>query len=566
MGKRGNVLRCAYLGCMKNTARPTRFGPVNNVSDRLRQYCWRQLKPALRNGVLCSAHCKELRQLADEQSAAEIAAAAVLLSDMQQAVLVANHIVESVSSSSLQPSPLSSQHAPQSSPAAFATSSTAPLLAATPITVGGTTASVTCSDAVLQPLYDDSMPHPGLLHGAVPLTEQPQPPHLEKLGHTRAAIYSMPAVCFNVPDENRVERASRKRCRVKADVLENMRELAKRMARPRRVLYQRDNESFSAWPPAQPSIPAALDSLHAYNPHLFALHHANLSSLMLDAPFAGFSSPSWYVKQRNSFFCMHVEQLFAPFYNYCYSGGTTWWVVRREDRARLDAYLVERAKAEYGVTGALSAEQEAAVKGLLFTKLVYLHRDDLLKAGVRLSEVQQVGGTVVIGDGDLVHFGRCTLGENANSTNEAVNFLPIQWLSTGLPRLLDWMRWLRDSWLPMQKHSAMRCPSEQNLRAAMQNSRTNELLALHCAPLWTHVLLMRLQDLLELDARPAPGSSGAKTRQAVYAQLTDDGVAKAQENIAAVLDVMDGKEVKEWLLKHSAVDGIVPTEYLKHKP
>ena len=47
--------------------------------------------------------------------------------------------------------------------------------------------------------------------------------------------------------------------------------------------------------------------------------------------------------------CMHVEQLFAPFYNLCYEGSTTWWVVRREDREALNQYVVARAKRWYGV-------------------------------------------------------------------------------------------------------------------------------------------------------------------------------------------------------------------------
>ena len=63
----------------------------------------------------------------------------------------------------------------------------------------------------------------------------------------------------------------------------------------------------------------------------FALDSANLCSLVPDIRFSGFSSPSWYVKTPGSFFCLHVEQLFAPFYNLCYEGSTTWWVVRTED-------------------------------------------------------------------------------------------------------------------------------------------------------------------------------------------------------------------------------------------
>jgi hypothetical protein len=394
----------------------------------------------------------------------------------------------------------------------------------------------------------------------------PQPPLLDELRTAPAPMYSMPVVAFNLPDQSSVQDSvsmaqynKRKRRRVTVeDVLSAVREPTEGKRRATRTLvkvfYQRDNESFSAW---QRRL------MHAFNPHRFALHHNNLCRLMQRIRFPGFSSPSWYVKLPNSFFCLHVEQLFAPFYNYCYEGGTTWWVVRREDRARLDDYLVRRAKMEYGVRGELSAAEEEAVKGLLYTKAVFLHPEDVVKAGVRLTEVRQEAGTVVIGDGDLVHFGVCTPATNANSTNEAVNFLPLQWLSTGLPHLLAWLRWLRDSWLPMQKRGAMRGASRAKLRAAMRNARTNELLALHCAPLWCHEFLERLQALLETER--STRCPHAATRQAIEALLKDGGVNAAVRNIQAALEVMRSGDVKKWLLRHSRIGNKVPRDYLKYR-
>jgi hypothetical protein len=346
---------CAAIGCGRTSDRRT-FGSINYVSAEHRQYCPLLLKPALLDGVVCRAHCRALRRLVDKQRGDQAAPAAALDAALQHAVLIADQIAELLSSPSdslQQLSPLSSQYAPQSpAAAAIATSSTASLLTATPITVGGTRAPFTSLDSVLQPLYDDSMPHPGLSHCEVSLTDRPQPPLLGELPTAPAPMYSMPVVAFNLPDQSSVQDSvsmaqhnKRKRRRVTVeDVLRPVKEPANGNRRATRrlvkVFYQRDNEGFKAWQ-REPDL-----FIHAFNPHSFALHDTNLCLLMRDVEFPGFSSPSWYVKLPNSFFCLHVEQLFAPFYNYCYEGGTTWWVVRREGRARLDNYLVRRAKME----------------------------------------------------------------------------------------------------------------------------------------------------------------------------------------------------------------------------
>jgi hypothetical protein len=68
-----------------------------------------------------------------------------------------------------------------------------------------------------------------------------------------------------------------------------------------------------------------------------------------------------------------------------------------------------------------------------------------------------------------------------------------------LQPLLDWLRWLRDCWLPAQQSYDLKAMGAA-LCAAMQD-RTHQPLALHCALLWSHVLLTRLQELLVLRMR-----------------------------------------------------------------
>ena len=110
-----------------------------------------------------------------------------------------------------------------------------------------------------------------------------------------------------------------------------MGEQSKRSDKVTRVVYQKDNESFSAWLAAgwdRWSIEEQLASaIHSpFNPYLCSRDPANLCCLMPDSHFGGFTSPAWYRKTPGSFFCLHVEQLFAPFYNLCYHGATTWVV------------------------------------------------------------------------------------------------------------------------------------------------------------------------------------------------------------------------------------------------
>ena len=89
---------------------------------------------------------------------------------------------------------------------------------------------------MLQPLYDDSVLHPGLLHRAVPLAERPQPPLLDNLVSSLATVYSMHVVRFNLPDKNKPVDTRMKKCRKRSretgDVLDDLRESVERRARP----------------------------------------------------------------------------------------------------------------------------------------------------------------------------------------------------------------------------------------------------------------------------------------------------------------------------------------------
>jgi hypothetical protein len=461
-------------------------------------------------------------------------------------------------------------------------------LASAAISLGETSLLFTTHFIVLEALYSPHSAHPGLTfwsldHAGFPLTAAAalRPPHFNSIRSTPATTYHMPVVPFNLPDHSEVvegelpsqyrRRGLRKTSKRLSgnvdsksdndddddDVLCDVKESHQPpLKKPRMVMYQKDNEQFSAWQSpvdTSLSVPLLETTVPIYSPfntHLFSLEPTNLCSLMSDFPFHGFSSPSWYVKEPGSFFCQHVEQLFAPFYNICYEGSTTWWVVRREDREVLDQYLVKRAKQWYGVSEGvdLSYEEERAVEGLLLTKAVVFHPDDVAEAGVRLSKVKQVASSVVVRDGDLVHF-----GTGSHSINEAINFLPLQWLTTGLPRLVTWMQWLRDSWIPMQQPEALPGQSKAKLRDAIQDARTNYLVALHCSPLWCLEFVGRLRTLL---AKGTRNTRYYAMREAIVVYLKDDaGITKVLEDLDEVSKMMtkDGK-VRQWLLKNSTLN------------
>ena len=374
--------------------------------------------------------------------------------------------------------------------------------------------------------------------------------------------------------------------------------------RPVVVAYHKDNDEFSAWQSVEWCKVNSAETqrkeliLSPFNPHRFAFDFTNLCYLLqFKRLFRGFSSPSWYVKTPGSFFCCHVEQLFAPFYNLCYEGSTTWYVVKRDDRHLFDKYLVRRARQWYEVAEnvELTTTETEAIHGLLLTKQVVFDPADLIAAGVPLTYVHQTAGTVVDGDGDLVHFGMSGSGGSSSSgsaastaasttagsttvcsVNEAVNFLPVQWLTTGLPRLVKRMRWLQTVWIPLQQLNATLCPSAsryptQRLWAAMRANSTNILIAKHCAAHWCHAFLLLLRPLLATTQPLHTRSRNYATHRAIHQYLdleqqkqTESVIQQIRQDIDEVLRVMDdttGVNVREWLLKRSPVDGKLLTDY-----
>ena len=157
-----------------------------------------------------------------------------------------------------------------------------------------------------------------------------------------------------------------------------------------------------------------------------------------------------------------------------------------------------------------------------------------------------------------------TDADAACSVNEAVNVLPIRWLTTGLPRLVKWLQWLEQHWLPLLQRTALLGKSNKALKQAAQHAETNRLVALHCAAHWTHLLLTRLRALLtsDVDTNP-PVPKYVPTLDAIKQVLSVPELAGVVADLDAALTLMHLPHVKEWLLKHSLVpQGVGPDQPL----
>ena len=91
-------------------------------------------------------------------------------------------------------------------------------------------------------------------------------------------------------------------------------------------------------------------------------------------------------------------------------------------------------------------------------------------------------------------------------------------------------------------------------RMARGHARTNELIALHCAPRWCYPFLIRLRALLL--SQPAHDSPHLATRDAIDRLLETDGaVAAVEADVDEALKIMGLRRVKAFLLEHSKLEG-----------
>jgi len=164
--------------------------------------------------------------------------------------------------------------------------------------------------------------------------------------------------------------------------------------------------------------------------------------------FSGMTSGSWYVKCGDDFFYLHIEQLSTWFANFCHEGAMRWYFIAWTEidgivRTMLKALARQthntNNQAMMDSISALAANPAAEpqlrnlIRMLILGKRCLPSIDALRAEGVQVDIVDQYAGQMVMGDGVVFHQGRSLTPSNVH---EAINFIPITWLLTGLPELL----------------------------------------------------------------------------------------------------------------------------------
>jgi len=74
-----------------------------------------------------------------------------------------------------------------------------------------------------------------------------------------------------------------------------------------------------------------------------------------------------------------------------------------------------------------------------YTKKIFIDPSNLIADGIPVIRICQEQNQALIGSGTIVHWGKCA---HFYSINEAINFIPVSWLTTGLPHVLEYMKFL----------------------------------------------------------------------------------------------------------------------------
>ena len=262
---------------------------------------------------------------------------------------------------------------------------------------------------------------------------------------------------------------------------------------------------------------------------------------------AGFDTPSYYLKLPDSFFRMHWEQLFGPFYNYCWEGCTIWYSVLEEDRDALLRYLVNVVgPRRFGIDAGKLRQygEEQLLWALAYSRQLFLDPLDLLANNVPVHRIEQTAGHAVVGKGTVLHWGQC--GSGRHSVNEAVNWLPVQWLRDGLPQLVGYVDWLAS----YVARSGKKQPPHTPGLAQLFHHSVQTMVGHHTPRGYTVALCSAiLRDLqAERDQRKCDYSALALTGSDAEQSFT-----QYREHLQHVMKVLNSKVIVQWYNKTGMV-------------
>ena len=264
-----------------------------------------------------------------------------------------------------------------------------------------------------------------------------KPRHIEKLFTTPLTVHNLALVVINIPSvdqplrEGQLWNSIHHPDKVAPLTEEEFnRALTARGGLLRHCAYMQDIEQLAVW---SDNNEQAID--HFLNAQLFSRHSNSLFSL-IGGEHHGITTPSYYLKTNVSFYRMHYEQAYFPFFNYCFLGESVWYFILDNQRAKCNQFVVKKVCERLGKDH-LSEEEEQLCALLVGTKLIMISPLEMAADGIIVHRHVQRAGEVVLGKGTCAHWG---LVSGDCCVQMAVNTCGVEWLEDGLPQLVEHLK------------------------------------------------------------------------------------------------------------------------------
>ena len=163
----------------------------------------------------------------------------------------------------------------------------------------------------------------------------------------------------------------------------------------------------------------------------------------------GFIDSYGYLKWNDAFFCIHAEQIAAPFVHHQAFGKSIWYYILNRYRAELmnvlREYCIESFLRESGFNKPSREDVNYTRLGLqggflslldlyIYAKRVMPTPKYLRDHGIPVNEVLLEEDTYLYANGNIMHFG---LNASYQGVGIAINCLPESWLDYGLPFICE---------------------------------------------------------------------------------------------------------------------------------
>jgi hypothetical protein len=208
----------------------------------------------------------------------------------------------------------------------------------------------------------------------------------------------------------------------------------------------------------------------------FENENQNWSSLQ----FPGLDRAFSYCSMNSNFFQMHREQLMFSFWNVCYAGQKIWYFIPECEQQKLEQYVIREFKNRNptisNTSTTVTPDEDQLILALLFAKnTTFLDPRDLITHGIQVIRIVQNENEIITAKGTIFHWG---LTAHHYAINEAINYIPIHWLVSGLPQVIGFIQWLIQ-YLKIKEASA------HTALLAILNERVEVMLTNNVPRIWT---------------------------------------------------------------------------------